>query len=116
MKGHKILIMMVVIVFKILSRGKEYSSDSYRIMFHLGVADCIQLIMQFPPSFWHVVGGRDFGFVGNKVSSFFQLISCRKMTNNGPRLLFLLAFEALCLLLQSEHWDEFGYITGRLRW
>uniref|UniRef100_A0A915BEW7 G-protein coupled receptors family 1 profile domain-containing protein n=1 Tax=Parascaris univalens TaxID=6257 RepID=A0A915BEW7_PARUN len=56
-----------VIILIILSRGKEYSSDSYRIMFHLGVADCIQLIMQFPPSLWHVVGGSDFGFVGNKV-------------------------------------------------
>uniref|UniRef100_A0A9J2PJ14 G-protein coupled receptors family 1 profile domain-containing protein n=1 Tax=Ascaris lumbricoides TaxID=6252 RepID=A0A9J2PJ14_ASCLU len=62
-----ISIVPYVVILAILSRGKEYSSDSYRIMFHLGIADCIQLIMQFPPSFWHVVGGRDFGFVGNKV-------------------------------------------------
>ncbi|VDM43513.1 unnamed protein product [Toxocara canis] len=52
---------------KILSSGKDYSSDSYRIMFHLGVADCIQLVMQFPPSIWHVIGGNDFHFVGNKL-------------------------------------------------
>ncbi|VDK48192.1 unnamed protein product [Anisakis simplex] len=50
----------------ILSRGKEYSSNSYRIIFHLGVSDCIQLIVQFGPSIWHVMGRSDFHIVGNK--------------------------------------------------
>ncbi|VDM38588.1 unnamed protein product [Toxocara canis] len=56
----------VSLFFKILYRDKDSRGGSYKIMFHLGIADCIQLICFTPSWLCHLMDEASFPFALNK--------------------------------------------------
>ncbi|KHN77618.1 hypothetical protein Tcan_15789 [Toxocara canis] len=55
-----------VLILKILYRDKDSRGGSYKIMFHLGIADCIQLICFTPSWLCHLMDEASFPFALNK--------------------------------------------------